>query len=736
MSTVRTVSRLVLGGLASWGVASSGLLPAGDPFTSTLNLLPLWVAGFAELSRRAERAGARRVGLLPRAFERAALIGLVVAVLVRDRLPFDRTEEPIAAGFALLLLAWGARRLVAWRPLLGTRLPDRPSALFLLLPLLVYLALLPWSTEHRPPDGDEPWYLLITHSLVHDLDAELSNNYRNGDWRGFLDRPMEPQPGDPEGKHGERYSRHNALLPLMLAPAYAVGGKLGALAVMALLTAAVAWFTLRLAARYVPDRPGEALMAYGLLALGPPLLLYSYEIWVEVPAALLALVALDAINRLPGANGDSLSPWRTERARLWWVIAVAVALLPLLKIRFMLLAAPLVALAWWHAGRPWRPLLALGGALGALAGGILLHNRLIFGNPLKIHSWQEVELHHYTVRQYLLGGSGLFWDVAFGLFACAPLWLVLLPAVPTLFARHRGLLLDLAVFVGPYMAIVVPRSEWYGGWSPPFRYALVALPLLAIALVPALAERRRFGARTLAAGLGLLTLVLTLLWVVTPGWTYNFADGRTYLLDHLSRWLSADVARLFPSSVRARPATWIWPLVTVVLVPLLWRFPRRRFGPPALWGGAALVAMALLVPVAALELPTRRIELEDPAVIKTGGHLHPDAWVIDRTRFRGSWVLREGEELTAPVVAGGRRATLAVEVQLVRHHPSGAILELWAGDRRLVTFELADREGYQRIDLPEQEWPAGEPLRLVFPASSSAPLPNGAVLDFVEISWR
>ena len=34
--------------------------------------------------------------------------------------------------------------------------------------------------------------------------------------------------------------------------------------------------------------------------------------------------------------------------------------------------------------------------------------------------------------------------------------------------------------------IVAPRVEWYGGWSPPFRYALIALPLLGLALVPLL----------------------------------------------------------------------------------------------------------------------------------------------------------------------------------------------------------------------------------------------------------
>ncbi len=69
----------------------------------------------------------------------------------------------------------------------------------------------------------------------------------------------------------------------------------------------------------------------------------------------------------------------------------------------------------------------------------------------------------------------------------------------------------------PYLVLVAPRSEWYGGWSPPFRYALVALPLLALALVPLLAERRRAGARALLTGLAALTLALTLVWLVAAG---------------------------------------------------------------------------------------------------------------------------------------------------------------------------------------------------------------------------
>ena len=60
------------------------------------------------------------------------------------------------------------------------------------------------STEHlfatiEFPTGDEPYYLLIAHSLVHDGDFELSNNFANQDYRAYY-------PGD-------LFPRHEAITP-------------------------------------------------------------------------------------------------------------------------------------------------------------------------------------------------------------------------------------------------------------------------------------------------------------------------------------------------------------------------------------------------------------------------------------------------------------------------------------------------------------------------------------------
>ena len=202
---------------------------------------------------------------------------------------------------------------------------------------------------------------------------------------------------------------------------------------------------------------------------------------------------------------DHLRELRYDRQwtpRRWLGMGVPLVLLPLLKIRFLLLAAPLLALAWWHAGRPRKPLIAMGIVLAAVTTGILVHNSMVYGNALKIHSTAELGLLSTPLSAYAEGGLGLLFDAAFGLAGSFPIWLLVLPALFLTARELRPLLFDAAVVSLPYLVVVASRREWYGGWSPPFRYALVGLPLLALALVPLLRGRRRRGARVAIAALG------------------------------------------------------------------------------------------------------------------------------------------------------------------------------------------------------------------------------------------
>ncbi len=578
-----------------------------------------------------------------------------------------------------------------------------------------------------------------------------------------MGRPIQPQPGDPVGPRGERFSRHNALLPLALAPAYRLFGKPGALATMAALAAALAWTTLRLARHYARRLPGEALAAYALVAFASPLVLYSYQVWVEVPAALLVALALDRALALSGGaagaiggDGAATGSGAAWGWREWLGFGVPVLLLPLLKIRLMLLAGSLLAIAVWsarRAGRRGGPVWVMAALLAAVGGGMLLYNEHLYANPLKIHSWGELAPYTHSPAAYALGFSGLLYDGAFGLFGCAPIWLLLVPAGLLLLARRgepRRLLGHLAVLAAPYLLVVVPRAEWYGGWSPPFRYTLVVLPLLGLALAPLLAASRgRPGARAVTAALGALTLALFVVWIVMPGWTFNFADGRTYLLDALAGRLGADVARFFPSSIRPRTATWLWPVATLALVPILWWLPGgRRRGlaedaestagggtAAALAGIALLLAAAAALPVAATRVPTRTIEVEDPQVAKSGGHVYPERWAIERARYRGAWTLRAGERVTAPVVAGGRRVRLVLTAEPVHNQPQPFELEIAAGDLPLATWTPQGDRVWQQTSLGPFDWPAGAPLVIEARGPRAAWPPNGALLDRVDFEW-
>jgi hypothetical protein len=233
--------------------------------------------------------------------------------------------------------------------------------------------------------------------------------------------------------------------------------------------------------------------------------------------------------------------------------------------------------------------------------------------------------------------------------------------------------------------------------------------------------------------------------VVVPGWTYNLADGRTYVLDHLASRLGADLARFFPSVARPRAATWIWPPLSLALVIGAWWLPGRRrrqarrpggVAEAALAGIAVALAAAAVLPIAAARAPTRVIELEDQQVIKLGGHLYPDRWVIERTRYRGGWVLRVGDQVRAPVVAGGRRVRLTLAAELIRNQPVPFAVDIAAGERLLAVWTPVRERAWEELSLGPFDWPPGAPLVLTGRGPHPPGALNGAVLDRIELTWE
>ncbi|MDX1630610.1 MAG: hypothetical protein R3234_02015 [Thermoanaerobaculia bacterium] len=716
----------VLGALLS-GVAFAGVggLEGDDPLRGTAAIAPAVLVALWRIELWAEDQDGAGADPTIRLLEGSLLLGWLLLVVVRGSWSLPSGSEVLAGAF-FLAVGWKILRTIPrLRPSLGESVPRRPPAVFFWLPLVAYLAILPWCTSQRPPDGDEPYYLLVAHSLAFDGDTDLRNNYVREDSRRYMPRALEPQLGDPVGPDGQIYSRHSALLPLVLALPYRVAGSHGAFAVMAGLTALLAWWFLRVCRRHHPDRPGGALLAWALLAFAPPVLLYSHQVWVEIPAGLLLVIGWDTVH---------LSPERRKRGA-WILILAVVVLLTFLKLRLLIVAAPLLLLAVIRSRRG-STILWSGLILAVTAGGVLLYNQSRFGNPLRIHSVADLAFHEVSPFTVLQRELGLFFDGAFGLFAAAPLWLILVPGVLRAVRRDRGLLARLVLLLGPYFLVIASRREWFGGWSPPFRYGLLGLPLLALLLVPLWEDRRRVGPRALLAGLGALTVGLTLLWLAVPGWTYNLADGGSHLADAASRLLGLDFNRLLPSSVRPRVATWLWPSTLGLLVPLVWWRPRRQLPAAGALGLAALLLVAAGGTALTSRLPTRVLEMEDPPVVSEKGRLHPRKWAVERVRRSSGLLLPEGASLRAPVVAGGNRVVLVLRVRLIENdeHPTG----LTIGDGRRTFSRWRVREGGDWVDVRSGpvRWIPGRDLHLaVGPPPEGAPR-NGIVVDRVLLEWR
>ena len=167
--------------------------------------------------------------------------------------------------------------------------------------------------------GDEPHYLLTAESIVSDRDLDLRDEYATRAYRNWYPYVL--------SRHGRLTNRqanepHGAGFPLLIAPAYAIGGPLAVQLLMAAI-AALAFTLAGALARHIVPEPwaSAAALACGLSA---PALAYGTAVTPELTAgALLTGAALLAL-RL------------RERPRIRWVTGASSMLgaLPWLSLSF------------------------------------------------------------------------------------------------------------------------------------------------------------------------------------------------------------------------------------------------------------------------------------------------------------------------------------------------------------------------------------------------------------------
>lgn len=449
------------------------------------------------------------------------------AVAVADR--GKRARDALAALSA---------RQIAWLVFLST--------------LFIYFTLVPWVSRRWWLTGDEPHYLVVTHSLLTDGDLELSNNYQEKDFTLFYVGD-EIDPHITIGPDGGVYPAHTIGLSVMLLPAYALGylifgshaGVLYFLNLMAALLAANVY----LLCYEVTGRKFSSLLAWVTTAFTVPLMHYAYQVYPEIMGALLLVWSLRHIRR-----GERTKP------HIWLVVGVSIGFLPWLVSRFILLsallgAAALFAIAVARAPRRRHRLSIIALCLPViLSGGLLMaFNSHFYGSITPVVGYAgSGETFAGSMRLPSLGkfATGLvawLFDRDAGLFIYAPVYIISLPGLFLIVKDRRGDAIPLFLpVVGAYLALA-----WQGfwtQWSIPVRYLVAVLPVLGIFVVHAIQRINGVVFTTIFLMLLLLSMATGGLLMADPELPQAYyLHGRAELLAKYGNLLSMDIERYIPS---------------------------------------------------------------------------------------------------------------------------------------------------------------------------------------------
>ncbi len=142
--------------------------------------------------------------------------------------------------------------------------------------------------------GDEPHYLLISHSLLKDGDIDLSNNYANMDYQKIMMADVQIRSHTAPGTN-QRYSFHSPGTSFILLPFYALGslfqGKLLVLFIRLGMSVFGALLGLQIFLFVLEEWNKEklALGIWFLYGFSSPVFFYSLHVYPEIIIALFSL---------------------------------------------------------------------------------------------------------------------------------------------------------------------------------------------------------------------------------------------------------------------------------------------------------------------------------------------------------------------------------------------------------------------------------------------------------------
>lgn len=475
----------------------SALVWDGVPGVGLLPSILMLLGGILVLAGREEVEDTRRAGWV--------LAGLVLARLVSFAGPVGWLF-PWSTLLWSPAVSWGTTLFAVCWPLAGrlraaTRVAPTRSAVVLGVVLaVVYGAYGLYFVKTTPLHGDEPQYLLIAQSLLEhgDIDLADADEARKLDFHAF-DFDVHKAPASPPGRI---HSTHPSGMPALLTIPYAIGDRLwghprlAAVLLQTTLTAAAVGLLIPVLVRLGTSLPVAGLSAT-VVGLSVPAFSQSNQLYPEVHAVLAGALVLSLFPRWPKGRVDVTTGGLVAAC-------AAIVLLPFFHQRHLILSVVLaipVADTIRRAGYAS----SLGrAAIGVFGAGLIAH---------LVYNW------HYSgdpFGPFLPGNAdvlgpdftrsipGQWIDRRQGLLRLAPVLAVTLFGFVRLALSDRRRLILPAAILAATMGVNTLSSDWTFGFCVPARFAVAALPALAIGLAAGfdwiVAERRAVAGWLAACG--------------------------------------------------------------------------------------------------------------------------------------------------------------------------------------------------------------------------------------------
>ncbi|MGI8594936.1 MAG: hypothetical protein ACR2ML_11330 [Solirubrobacteraceae bacterium] len=345
--------------------------------------------------------------------------------------------------------------------------------------------------------GDEPHYLLTAESIVSDGDVDLADQYRERAYAEWYPGTLDVHGSATNGQVNEP---HGLGFPLLIAPAYAIGGPVAVELFLAAVAALGFVLAIALARRLVPEPYATAGPL--ITGLSPPALAYSTAVYPELAAGTL----------LAGACLLALRVRDRSQLRSALVAGTLLAVLPWLATRYLVPGAVVaVAITRWLARRRAGigGLMALEVVFFSLVMLATINDRLYGGltpsaaeGPGQSAAFPAdyLDRAYRLVALWIDGDYGVLRWGPFGALALWALWLLwrsrrehVSRAVPErLDAEVAASLLALVCAAEVFVAAFLSPTM-FGFWFPG-RYLIAALPVAAALAAWGLRHAPRVGA--------------------------------------------------------------------------------------------------------------------------------------------------------------------------------------------------------------------------------------------------